>query len=844
MAKKIEPIERQALTPNANIRPAQTAATLGEATAQLGQLASDILKTGSVYYSGLAGAEEGAAGTAPKVLLPPVGEASVAYNNAVLKAESRKLTNQARDMILQTYTELSNPATFNAQTPAQFNARVTGIAEGILENTRPELRESVKAQIEEYAAVAKLKMVGESINYDNKKIELDFNEEKNKAQNQLSEALYSYATNKSEANKKLVELAQYNLASVLDDYSQINQQIMDKLPEITREINEQVKVDMVVGEFLQSYNEGKEVQFLDNLTKNKPEGFTQAEYLKAMQKVLQIENSLQSAEQRYNQEQYYKAHYEIQTNQINSLDELKQQYGNKVPAATFYSLSEALFNKKKTEDSIYTVEATRRYGAQEVAKLPNKVLNDYYVEKEKQLVQEFNSNLPEGATPIARLNLAQRAERIVLPAGAPIQDFLTDLSYGLKSANPETAMDALNAYRVLFQNQGNFGDTLKGLDSDADDIAQYVLAIGDTSEADLFNLITTAQNNVNDRKDATFVARRDRLQKFYTLKDGVNIIQSTYKKAYGVTPNTPNNDAHFGTFQKLFDNYFMGVANGSDTIAVKMAQNALRDWGTSRFGEKDNYMYAPPDLSVPFANVGYWMDNQVGEALNNLLAGLEQLESGYARPKWMVDVSINESTTDDQIMGTKYYPKYSALVNGIEREIYIQSSKNTRTTSFPGEIFQFYYLDDYGVKQFLPDPNNTLSAGTWIAQQMYEYVPQAYNAIKDETLDQVARETFDRENKFQTNAQGETNIPIGADVATFGSASLAAKREPTEAELNAIKERLRRAGKKELIFKNGKLVEASEQTAAQQVIDTITMIEAPTPNVSINPDEIGRRKKK
>jgi hypothetical protein len=840
MAKEIKPIERQVLTPNVAINPGTPHTTMAEATSQLGQLAADVLTDTAAYYSGLAGEEDALKGKAPKTLGPPIGKATRAYNEAVIKTEARQLAGQGRDMIMQTYAEMSNPATFNTQTPAEFNAKVTGIMQGVLDNTRPENRGIVQAQLQEYAANAKIRMLDTAIKYDNAQTEMSFNTDLEKAQNELQEARYSQ-------NPDLIKIAEFNRAEILKDYATINQAIADQLPAITKKLNEQDKVDRVVADFLQAYNQGQEVQYLDKLTKEKPEGYTTAEYFTAMQKVLQVENSLQATENRYNQEQFAKAHYEITSGQITNLDQLQLEYGNKVPAANFYALSEALFRQKETIDSVFVVETARSYGPNEVAKLPNKVLNDYYVEKERQILETINANIPEGELPLQRLTLAQRAEFIVLPAGAPIPDFLTDLSYALKNPDPMISTDALNAYRVLFRNQGTFGTTLKGLDTQADDIAQYVLAVGDVSEGGAANLIQTAQNNANDRSDSTMVARRERLQKLYTMKDGINVIQSTYKKTYGVLPNNANSDAHYGAFQKLFDNYFMGVANGSETVALSMTQNALRDWGKSRFGQKDALMYAPPDLAIPFANVGYWMDNQYGEALNAVLSRHEDLQTGIARPKWMADIPINADTTDQQIMETKYYPKYAALINGVEREVYIQSTRNTRTSSFPGEVYQFYYLDDYGVKQYLSDPNNPLGSANWVAQTMDEYVPNAYAAIKEETFDQVAREVYDRENKNKIDAFGNTNLPAGLDVATFGLASQLGRKEPSEQDIADIKDRLRKVGKEQIVFKGGKPVAGNVNQPMQGL--TLPPLqpkveEQKKTGKPINPDEIGRRKKK
>jgi len=840
MAKDIPTIERQIFTPNIQIKPNQAFATMGEATSEIGNLLTQTLENQSTYYSGLAGEQHAAEGRAPKNLLPPLTKATAAYNQAVVNTETRSLTLQGKEALLKAYAEQSDPSTFTKDTPANFAAIASGIIEGTLEGTRPENRVQVKDALTEAAGLAKVRMLDNAIAYDNKQKVLLFQRELLQAQEQLSDARLSKDPEAIAAAQGLVE-------QIFNDYGEISQPIKDSIPDLRKKIETQSKIDDVVAGYIEAYRSGNEVKFLDQLTKTKPDNLTQTEYFAALQEVLKYEKTFQSAENKYNTEQYYKAHYEIVSGQITTLEELKRQYGNSVPASSFFSLSETLLAQKKEQESVYTVESTRYFGANEVAKLPSKTLNDYYAEKEKQILNQVNSNLPEGSEPIQRLNLSQRAEAIVLPAGAPIPDFLVDLSYGLKSTNPATATDALNAYRLLFRNQGAFGDTLKGLDSDADDIAQYVLSIGDVSEADTLNLIQTAQNNINDKSDTTMVARRERLQKLYAVKDGLNVIQSTYKGAYDVLPDNANTDAHYGTFQKLFDNYFMGVANGSETVALSMTMNALRDWGKSRFSEPNKIMYAPPDIAIPFADNGYWMDNQVGEALNGLLTKHEEAQTGIARPKWMAELPITNETTDQQMMDTNYYPKRTALINGIEREIYIQSTKNTRTSEFPGEIYQFYYLDDYGVMQYIVDPNNPLAVANWLAMEMAEYVPNVFNNLKEESFDEMAFKIYEREGTGKADVENSNQyLPFfidGEDVET-GRRLLHKKGKLDNEEIDIIKERLHNIGKKKIVFKDGKPVELDD--AAVAAPQTKTQPPAPTPKAKpgteIDLDDIGRRK--
>jgi len=812
---EIPTIERQVLTPTVDVRAAQTTAA-ASAGAELGFLLANKLQDQAVYQSGLAGQLQAEEGRAPKNLPFPLTRATAEYNKAVINTEARNLSSHGSSLITETYAKMSDPAKFNENTPAEFSAAVDGITQGVLDTTRPEARSEVKAYLKEVAERARLKMLDDSIKYDNIKTAAAFNRDLALAQAQRQEAVYS-------KNQQAIAAANQNIGNLLNDYAIINQQIADQLPDINKKLDDQLKTDEVISDYLQAYRNGNEVQFLDNLTKNKPENLTEVEYFAAMQEVLKFEKTFAATESKYNSEQYAKGHYEIVSGQITSFDQLQQEYGNKVTATAYFALSETLLSQKQSVDAVYEVERARYYGISEVQKLPNKILNDYYHQKEAQEIERINSEQPDN--PIVRLNIAQRAESIVLPAGAPIEDFLIDLSVGLKSSSPTVALDALNAYRILDRNQKAFGDTLKGLDSEANDIGQFVMSVGDVSEAETLSLIKTAQDNINDVSDTTMRARKDRLTKMYTLKDGTNTIQNYYKSTYDVLPTSANNDAHYGTFQQLFDSYFMGVANGSETVALAMTTNALRDWKKSKYGQKDEIMYSPPDI-LPYAQLGHWMDNQVGEALHGLLIKHQEKETGLAVPKWMAELPISNETTDQQLMDTDFYPKRTALVNGIEREVFVNSTRNTRTSAFPGEVYQFYYLDDFGVKQFINDANNPLASANWMARTMDEFVPSVFNSLSEETFNEMAYKIYDKQNTGKTKEidsllpatnQSTPYFIDGEDTET-GRRLLQKKGKLDQAEIDAIKERLKNVAKKKIVFKDGAPVEGAEQIITNEEI--------------------------
>ncbi len=766
--REIQSIERQVMTPNIQVRSNNAAATVGEATSELGYLLANKLQEQAVYQSGLAGQKAAEEGRAPKNLMYPVTKATAAYNQAVINTEARNLATQGESMISEAYVKFANPATFNEQTPAQFNAAIDGITQGVLDATRPENRGIVKNALDQVTSRARVKMLDDAIKYDNQQTEIQFNRDL---------ALGVEILNNASLGKdpEEIKIAQNYVDGILSDYAIINQGIANKLPDIRKKIDDQLKINSVVAEYIDAYSQGQKqaIAFINDLATKKFEGLTAEQQISATAQVLKLHQQNVRLTAEHQNEIYQGMSLKIDADMVQSPQDITQEIGDDLPTSDVYQLQRQWVNHNRAKNKALQAETivlqARKGGPQEVAKLPNQVLNDYYAYREKTILEEINSNLAPNEPYKQQLSLTEKMQFVVAPAGAPIQDYNIDLSYGLKSADPAIALDALNAYRYGWEHRNEFGDVLKGLDSQADQIAQYVISLGDKSEVETLQLIGQAQANLNDKSDTTRQARTDRLKTFYTGAYGKRQIDGYYKQAFGVTPGRPEFDASFGEFQGLFDYYFMGVADGNAEVSLKMAQAEMRDWGTSKWGAPDDNMYSPPEKTIAFTDMGYWFDNQVGLALNKTLKNLEEQGSNIKRPTWMKK-QIPEGEVSEQDLFSKNYlsttreaapqpgsagslfvtdamlneegifkRELTAVVDGIERRIYLTSTQDTRQSITGEPVYQFYYNDDFGVAQYLPNPYNPLGVAQFTAKSMGQFIPEVYDELRDEDFDKVAK---------------------------------------------------------------------------------------------------------
>lgn len=833
MAKEIQPIERAIATPSVNIQPNNAFAVLGEATAELGNLLASKATEQAIYYSGLAGEEDAAKGLAPKTLMPPVTKATAAYNKAVIDTETRALSSKGQELITQAYAQASNPATFTNETPARFDAEVTGIVQGVLDSARPENRVALSQQLNELAGRAKVKMLDDSIAYDNRVTDLNFKRELELASNQLYNAKLS-------KNEDAIAAAQNYLDVIFTDYGRISEPIRLKLPEIYREIEDKLKILEVVADYVEAYDQGTDTanEFLNNLAHTKPENLSEQEWLTAIGEVLKVDSQNRRLTNQQETLVYNRGAFEIQSDMYPTYQSFFDAYKDQLDTADFYRLSTAWVqhqrSKNNKEDSLYKVEEARKAGPQEVAKLSPNVRNEYYEEKVAQILNGINSNLAEGEVPRQDLTLQEKMELVVAPAGAPISDFNIELEYALKGADPALQLDALNAYRYAWKNQTLFGDVLKGLDSDADQIAQFVLAIGSKSEVQDLELIKAAQQNINDKSDTTRQVRKEKLSSFYRGQNGTAKIDSFYQQTFGVRPGDSQMDAHFGAFQKLFDFYFMGVANGDVNASLKMTQAQLRDWGKSEWGAPNDIMYTPPEKAVAFADMGFWLDNQLAIGLNTVLERNERAQTGIKRPEWMKTLVPQGEVPESELLSknflstsrqaaigiSPYSPAWNfvtdemlnleglnkhhltAVINGIERPVYIASTQDTRT-SYSGEpVYQWYYFDDFGIPQYIEDPDNPLGVAQFTIQPLNRFLPQTFDDLSNEDFDTIAHKYAGAE--FDAlNPQSDAGF-------SFSRSGLSPKQvkrqEYIKNNIDRIKQLLMEKNQKQIEFKDSQAI--------------------------------------
>lgn len=825
MAKELQPIDRQILTPTTPISPNRAFESLGQATGEIAGLVANKLAEVAMQQYGVAGSLDALKGDAPKNLALPVNQATAAYNKAVIDTEARQLVTKAHDMMSEAYTRASDPSKFNAQTPAQFGAELTGIVDGVLENTRPENRAAVQDALAKASGRFRVQMLDDSIKYDNVQMAQSFDRDMAKLMQELDAAQIS----KDKATEASVW---QTIGNTLNDYSIINEQIKNKLPEITKAIKEKTAINAVVANYVEAYGQGKEAEFLNTLATSKPEGLTDQQYIAAQTQVLKLNRQNNQLQTQMQSQMYNQGIFEIKIGKYPTLQSLDDAYASKLTASNMWQLRSAwvttMAGEFKKEDNFRKVEEARKAGPQEVAKTSNEARNDHYQIKQQMILDEVNQALPPDQQKKS-LSLTEKMALIVTPSGAPVEDYNTELAYALKGSyqvldektgkmvlDVQRTLDGLNAYRYAWENRSLFGDVLKGLDAEADDIAQYVLSLSDKSEVMDLDLMKQAWANIKDKSDATRISRQERLDQYMsTAGGGISQIDATYQKLFGSRPANGMSDPHYGIFQKLFKYYFMGVSNGNADAALKITTAQLRDWGKSKFGAEDDTMYRPPEKAVAFANLNFWLSNQLLLGLNQSLKELEGQGYFIRRPEWMKKVVPEGSVTEQDLFDTNYLdpgketsaqltPEQKALqsgrlrdmtavILGIERPVYIGSTKETGTSMSGEAIYQWYYFDDFGNQQWIPRAGTTGAAAQFNIEPLNVFLPEVFKSFKEDDFDKFAQKYGSAEFKAKNPGSTYTGIVPGSgmDVLTPGLSEwkyIEENKERLKQELMAAKD--------------------------------------------------------
>lgn len=740
MAKELQPIERQVSTPQVNAGNNTAYAQMGEATSKISNLLAEQLSNQAAYQSGLAGQQMALEGRAPKNLAFPFTKATAAYNDAVVKIETNQLVTEGRNQLLEAYAMMADKSKFNEQTPAIFKARIEGIEQGILEAARPENRAAIKEGLSPLLSRVQFNMLNDSINYDNEKVLNSLKLDLDKAEKIRQEA---YLT----GNKSAIAEANRNIGDILENYRKISKQVEDKLPEITQKLNESAIIAQEVSSYMAAREAGESQKFLAGFAKNKPEGLTIEQHFTALQKMLAMQSTFDSAESANQSLAKQLIQNDMNNpyspNYINSLESLQAHpgYGVLSPLQQqqiFGAFLQAQSEENKRSEKITGALAEISYGR--AGAVDKGTINEIFDSRLKQFEQITGT----------QANLAQQFN-MVQELQTNVKRFDSLIKAKLTSMDPLQVLEASQVYATaVLADKENLID----LSGDAETIAQKMVTLLEGTNNPSEESIKSVINQVTKLKtDAEVKSRYDKATATLTERG-----PTLYKELFDAKPDPFMDHGAYTVFKTAYLNAFDRA--GSEEEALRIVKKEMRGWNKSPWF-KDNVLgQGAPELENPLSNGTYNIRNQLVVAVDYLVRENNKQvtpKNGKYKMK-LLGAPIPEKFSPDEFVfkplgykdtaGTtaqtavgpiatredSFFPTETPIyveVDGHKSKISIDSNRQTRATDGTWS-YGIFYQDREGVYQQFKDPKS--------------HDGLAYVTIKD--LDKIVPSVFEnQENK-------------------------------------------------------------------------------------------------
>lgn len=604
MTKEQSVFQRSILTPAKNVSVGNAFERMGNAAGNLSTILSREAADAAIIKAGEQGSLDVIEGKQPETLALPLTPATRAYNKAVSDTEARHMVNSAQKQIQEALAHYTDPRTFTNETPAEFQATLSGIIQGTLQNTRDSNRADVQNALEHLEAQSSLRMLQHSIAYDNKQINHQYDQD-------VSDLLQRRTNASVAGDEQQVKLIDETLNKTIEDYGIRSAAIKNIEPEVIKKVEQAQQVDGVLASFSKASSENKSSQWLADFAQNK-DNLPFDVWQKAARQVSALHAEEKKLSQDINAEEVAKAKFGIEHGEITSYE----QIGNfkNINVAQQYQLQSYLDATlaKQAKKVNATLEAQQRILNNQPGLISTNQVNSMFdatlhnVEKTKgapaTILDMSESLLGLNNVPVSGLPGT--------PLGRNVPAYDTWVSQDLTSGDPIRVAQAAIAYNSIakIHNKPNMID-IKGK---ALSIASLynLLQRGDTTPEQAAMLASQA---VLEPKDPEIERRIER----YNKQFNENKINQAFKETFGFKDQAFLTDAAYDVFKKLHRAHY--IDSSSEQAALDATKHDMRSWGTSFYFPTGMVSNTVPEKELNITHVGFAFDNQLRVGLQNLI---------------------------------------------------------------------------------------------------------------------------------------------------------------------------------------------------------------------------------
>lgn len=734
MARDIESIERKIGSPNIPLPTVNGADKVISALQGFAGTAAKIGESIAVEDALLQGAlarEEGKEVS----LAPGINRPTQAFNKSYSDTDARIVAREGMNQISNVLNETLDPRNLNSNSSELFEAKVSGIYDGILESSLPQNRSTVSSILDTALSSARSQVQQEVIKFETKNLDNQFKLETT----ELSKFTIESAL-KGDVVAATEGRAIFNKA--LDDWEVIAPYKKFEIDELRIEHDKKLTQNLYVGDYLEARNAGRGDEWRNTFAQSTPEDLSIIDQLEVREQINKIDKQADYAEAGLQKEIISGIKLDINSERVSSVEELSNTPGvEKLTVAQFNDLGSFLINKRraiqKTNNSLFSAEQKVKNsesqwmtGAEQNAYVQARVdaINNRNLEALQESADQTGTTLTQREIINSRASIEDQYG-IALSSGRDLRMVNSTVSAAITNPN-NIGLATRAAVVYAYDYTQNSGKHLK-LDDKAESIMQTLIGwhrggteINDESVAQAQELVLRADK-------AEYIERGMEARKI-TKVQGLEM----FKSSFGQESNATYNNGLYELWTSRFHDLFTLNGNAEATLNILNKEFSL--WGQDNFTIPNQLVPHPVSKVLPGMHTSWGAINSISAQLDRInkdnnksftsanpipLYSLEfefdpnstpTQEEAYSKPYWEEEKRrlFQESPVGKQII---VYPKEDPLeaeiggFHGEERILY-KFVPTEDALNYPqlGMKMQVYVGTEDGFYSPLPHTNQQL----------------------------------------------------------------------------------------------------------------------------------------
>ena len=619
-------LQQQALKASLELTTPQGMAQLSGAAfglaQQVGAAASNVAQQ-IAQSQGIAAAQ---GGEQPK-LAPGITPATRRFNEAFIKTQADVVGAQTHQALQAEFRKQTSPENISADSAAKFLETARAINQGALSSVDEQTRPFLQQRLFDATAVFGEKMAVAVDEHTRAELVDSLNLT---AATSLEEIEESLATNDGD---RLVR-ARQDYSSVIANGKELGVLTETAAFKMQKTLDDTIAIKGYEAKFLQAWQDGTQEQLLNGLAKAKPADLTANQYTNVIASLNKMNAQMNGAVDGTQAANLGVVLRQISEGEITTKDQLD---------AVSEGLS--LSGQLRAQSAYLSQQQAVSSDMQNMAKFSSLIANDppaaqaFNPKAQQQhwdfTVGQFRQAKAQAIGDDDYQMTMQDFTDVAIQYGFPMKQYNNRLANTLKSGEPDQVLQAALAFRKLsgVGQPGVTSSPVLDIDQESRDIAMQVLnSVVDTGISRTENAgeaILRAVDSIKNKKDPVRVERKRLYDDALGKHKDATLSNLFEENVGGVASASPQ---AFAAYKTLLENTFTDTKSDMTLDqAAQLASNAMiRSWGKSKFNDVDDAVVSNPIDTMPMADFGNWLPNQLRLKLLGMVES-QKAAAGFAQ---------------------------------------------------------------------------------------------------------------------------------------------------------------------------------------------------------------------